>query len=264
MIKFQAHTLIRAINSLSTAEAIIGGPIGLEEGTKKALQTNVETLIQEVQLLSLPMSLKKAKNLHFYLTQDPSDRRGYLPLLTKTMAELRERLQDELDSKAIYVITSHAQYLEPTLPPFGEAVYASFPSCYYDVEEAGRCLALDRSTACVTHLMRVLEIGLGVLASSLAVQFAHSNWGTIIDQIEKAIKEVSKKTHGDDWKQDQKFFSEAATHFRMLKDAWRNHAMHARERYSPDQAEVIFISVRAFMQQLATRLSEKARPKPAH
>ena len=104
--------------------------------------------------------------------------------------------------------------------------------------------------------MRVLEIGLNSLAKELSVALAHANWNTIIDQIEKQIRAISSVTHGSEWKAEQKFFSEAAVHFRVLKDAWRNHAMHVRERYSEEKAEAIFRSTRDFMIHLAGRLHE--------
>jgi myo-inositol catabolism protein IolC len=109
------------------------------------------------------------------------------------------------------------------------------------------------------HLMRVLELGLHSLADQLGVSFQNANWQNIIDQIEKHIRTMSSATHGTNRKSDQQFYSEAAAHFRVLKDAWRNHSMHIHERYGEEKAEAIFNSVRAFMQHLATKLCEPAR-----
>src|SRR5690606_12080358 len=89
-----------------------------------------------------------------------------------------------------------------------------------------------------------------------SVPFEHSNWATILDQLEARIKSMSSKTHGKGWKEEQQFCSEAATHFRLIKDAWRNHSMHVRASYSEEKAEEIFGSAKALMRHLATRLSE--------
>lgn len=62
-----------------------------------------------------------------------------------------------------------------------------------------------------------------------------------------------KRTHGAD---EEQWFAEAATHFRTIKNAWRNYAMHGRDAYDEPRAKAIFESVKAFMQHLATRLSE--------
>jgi hypothetical protein len=75
--------------------------------------------------------------------------------------------------------------------------------------------------------------------------------------MEKEIRSRTKETHGEDWKNiDEPFFSEAATHFRFLKNGWRNHAMHARVKYTEEEADEIYRSVRALMRHLSERLCE--------
>jgi len=51
--------------------------------------------------------------------------------------------------------------------------------------------------------------------------------------------------------------AEAATQFRFIKNAWRNHAMHARATYDETQAREIYNSVGAFLRQLANHLRER-------
>jgi hypothetical protein len=140
---------------------------------------------------------------------------------------------------------------------FGASVQSSFPSASYDITEAGKSHALHRSTGCVFHLMRVLEIGLSAFASRFGVPSVHTNWQNVIEGIEKSVRGMgSDPSRPADWKDQQEFFSQAASHFMALKDAWRNYTAHARGKYTPEEAGVIFINVRAFMQKLATRLHE--------
>ena len=54
----------------------------------------------------------------------------------------------------------------------------------------------------------------------------------------------------------QEFYAQAASHFGVLKDAWRNYTAHARGVYTEEMAEDIFTNVKGFMQNLATRLHE--------
>ncbi len=83
------------------------------------------------------------------------------------------------------------------------------------------------------------------------------NWNTAIDQIEKEIRSRSKKTHGESWiTDDEPFYTGAAVHFRVVKNAWRNHTMHLRSRYDKEEAQDILNSVGAFIRHLATRLHE--------
>ena len=93
------------------------------------------------------------------------------------IAELDKLLRNELD----YVRFFHVPdlkldyYNAPAL--FGTEVKDHFPSATFDIKEAGNCYALSRNTACVFHLMRVLEIGLTVLGAVFGVSLAHTNWG---------------------------------------------------------------------------------------
>jgi hypothetical protein len=138
-------------------------------------------------------------------------------------------------------------------------VGTAFPSANYDIAESGVCLALARGTACVFHLMRVLEIGLTVLGKRFEVSFAHTNWAPAIEQLESKIRDMHKDPAWKklpDCKEQQRFYAQAASHFAILKDAWRNHTMHARAKYTEEEAERIFENTKAFMQKLATRLHE--------
>ena len=59
-----------------------------------------------------------------------------------------------------------------------------------------------------------------------------------------------------DCKVQQEFYAQAASHFGILKDAWRNHTAHARGICTEGEATLIFDNVRGFMQKLASRLHE--------
>lgn len=160
---------------------------------------------------------------------------------------------DAMRGQSIYLLTSNsARYLTEGQYPFGQDVADNFSSAEYDISEASKCMAFERWTACVMHLMRVLEVGLGSLAKSFDLD-PNENWNTLLNQIEAKLKEVGKKTHGAD---EEQFAAEAATHFRSIKNAWRNHAMHARETYDEERAVAIYDSVRSFMRHLSTRLQE--------
>jgi hypothetical protein len=81
------------------------------------------------------------------------------------------------------------------------------------------------------------------------------NWHKMLNKIEKEIKRRNE-TPTQEWRQTKQRYTEAATHFRMVKDAWRNHTMHIRAFYNEDDALDILNSVRAFMRHLATWLQE--------
>jgi hypothetical protein len=140
---------------------------------------------------------------------------------------------------------------------FEEEVKDKFTSASFDIKESGNSYAAARDTACVFHLMRVLEIGLAVFAKEFSISADHTNWHNIIEQIEARVRAMaSDPNRKPGWKEDQEFYSQAASHFMFLKDAWRNYTAHARGKYTQEEAQTIMMNVRSFMQKLATKLKE--------
>jgi len=175
--------------------------------------------------------------------------------------ELTWRIQDEMAKILVMRIEKdRADYFDK-VQLFGPEVATNFPSANYDIEEAGNCYATDRNTACVFHSMRVLEIGLRVLANDLQVTFPTpielENWNTIIEKIESTIRDREKQLpKGMQKSEEMQFYSEAAKEFRYFKDAWRNHVAHSREKYGETEAYRVLCHVRDFMQHLASKLKE--------
>lgn len=136
---------------------------------------------------------------------------------------------------------------------FGDAVFAAFPSAIEDITEAGTCLALERPTACVMHLMRVAEAGLKILAGKLGVT-RQNDWGAYIREIDKEL--VSRMKAAGKHTPDEAFYAEACALFGHVKTAWRNPTMHIEKTYTPQRAEEILLAVKSFMAHLATKISE--------
>jgi hypothetical protein len=188
--------------------------------------------------------------------------------LLKEANSLADTISRELGTKHVLAIPDEASIeLFQNSRPFDSddgnvRVNERFPSAITDIQEAANCLALGRSTACVCHLMRVLEFGLAALAAEPMIKVplaTHLEWKDIINTIEGKIKKL--QTGGttplpEDWRERKAFYSDLATQFRHFKDAWRNNVMHAHDFYDDTKAQIIFMSVREFMRLLATRLSE--------
>lgn len=166
--------------------------------------------------------------------------------------ELMGRLTVEMQSIKFFYIEPAKQDFILNDDLFGEQIAKAFPSAEQDIKHAGICFAFEEWTASVFHSMRVLEIGLSVLAKELGVPYEHRNWENIINDIEVEIKKISKTTHGDEWKTKEQFYSEVALQFRYFKNAWRNHVMHVRDTYDEQRAITIFEHVKEFMTHLTT------------
>lgn len=119
-----------------------------------------------------------------------------------------------------------------------------------DAQEASRCLALDRPTACVFHLMRVVEVGVRVLGTRFGVAVAEEkNWQNILEQTSAAIKRLPDGSAAE--KERKQELAGIASHLFNVKVKWRNPTMHPRASYSVAEAREVFESVKTFMAYLA-------------
>ena len=214
----------------------------------------------EFRKIGLIITAETAKELAEDLDK-PSAMRNYQWLINQV--ESLEKLADkELSGKYFLYIPPEKAKFWPTMKKmdlFGKEVAAKFPSASFDIGNSGVCLATQMGTASVFHLMRVLEIGLTALGNVFGVSMQNTNWAPAIDQIESKIRDMHKDPiwrAKPDCKEQQHFYAQSASHFSILKDAWRNHAMHVRGKYTEDEAERIFETVKAFMRKLAERLKE--------
>jgi hypothetical protein len=165
--------------------------------------------------------------------------------------------ESEAEKRQFFVLDKSEEAYFGKKELFGLQVFASFPSARNDIEEAGNCFALGRYSASVHHSMCALEPGLGALAANVGVVVGSRTWKTIIDLIEKAIKELEPSLPSGPAKNARlQFLSEAAKEFFYFKEGWRNHVAHARAHYDREQALSVLNHAKAFMQTLAGRLLE--------
>ena len=172
----------------------------------------------------------------------------------KRIEAIRDAIEAELSTALFLRIDARFVDYYTVRPLFGEQVESSFKSGIYDIEEAGKCLALARGTATVFHLMRVMELGLKSLGRALEIPYAPS-WESYLSQISDRIT-AKHKTKTVEWKRDEAFFRDLAGDLQLVKLVWRNPTMHIVRNYSQDEAEEILRAVRSFMQRLSARFSE--------
>jgi hypothetical protein len=181
--------------------------------------------------------------------------------LADLIRTLMEELEFELGQIMVVCIPkADAEFYErpgkwfPTSP-------TAFPSAKFDIEEACKCYAMDRYTACVFHSMAVLQVGLYALAHDLGVLLKYpvelAEWQEVISAIEAKIEPLRQLPRSHPNRDELlTFYSGCAAQFRYFKDAWRNHIAHMREKYTKTSAHSILMQVRDFMEMLSTRLHE--------
>jgi hypothetical protein len=200
----------------------------------------------DIERLDLP-ALKQSQRIRDWFEDDRS--RDYAEL-TRMMKDLALRISDDLSERLFLAVPREAQRLyAPAEPLFGKAVEAKFPKMSEDIAEAGKCLALQRSTACVFHLMRVMERGVQYFGDELGVQLVEQKvWQIILDGITSRIRKLDAK------KSRTTKLAAAASHLYNVKIAWRNEVMHPKQTYTNEEAGDIYRNVRTFICDLAESL----------
>lgn len=236
-----------------------------EEGNQQITENDCKIYLRTLQeiyddllLLEAKIAARACTRLMGNLEDNDED---FTYLSFKKYAEdLELRIRDELENTKVLVLEiNKRRFYEPETPIFGVDVQTNYPSAYFEIDEAGKCLALGRSTACVFHLMRVLEVGIAAVAAGLKIpnptKPAQRNWGYILSEIKKAIDERQrwrKRAH-------KTFFEEAHATLDSVRNPWRNATMHVEKTYTEEEAENIFFAVRAFMKKIASQIGEKGK-----
>jgi hypothetical protein len=247
IIKLNGHEVAYAYGYLSNAEAISG-----DKPVSHPVDHNDQVLLQEA--LDVIDGVCKRIELDVTLAQLPRVRKVLAD--AKTYGDLREefkafrlRMHDELKSRLFLFIPPIEAKFYGKKEPFGPLVARKFARAISDIEEAGNCIAVGRSTAAVFHLMRVMERGVQGFGKRLGVKLAdEKNWQNILDEINKAVKALPETT--SKLKTYKSKLAGVSAHLYNVKLAWRNPVMHPKVSYSPEESADIYDHVRVFMEHL--------------
>jgi hypothetical protein len=167
------------------------------------------------------------------------------------LSQATSRIPDDLSGQVLLALDPRRSHLFENIRPFGDDVFQKFPSARMDIEDAAKCLAVERGTACVFHIMRALESAARVIAAKIGatVQDEHGralSWGIIADNMKPKIDAMTK---GSD---EQVRWYRVQQDLVVINRAWRVPTNHPKESYSPDEAQEIFDATKAFMRELAS------------
>ena len=176
---------------------------------------------------------------------------------------IERTLKFELQTRKLFVLSDdESGYYEQKSPLFGAEAAAKFPSISYDVDEAGKCLALNRSTASAFHTIRCLEAGIRALTRCLGMpdqtKGSDRNWSNILRKItEELDKRWPKATRisGDGQK-----FEEIVAVLAALQNPYRNATMHLDRKYTEDEAKHLLVVIGGLMRAIASRMDENGDP----
>ena len=233
----------------------------LDAEDRSFIKPKFEGLVNHLDTLAARVSVMAAEEAELYINNSRATWGG----MAERINDIRKTLSRELRlAKAFTVEPGKQHYFEPTEPLFGIEVERGFPSASYDIGEAGKCLALDRSTASAFHSVRCLEAAIGALARCLAIpdptKAAERNWGKVLDKVKV---EVDRRwpTSTARLTGDGRIFGELYAALAALQNPYRNATMHMDEKYTEEEAKYVFDVVGGLMRRVASRCDEMGEPK---
>lgn len=248
MLRFHADKFVELTRLLRSIVMYLTAHQKFEKPDRDMVAKELDNALGLLTQINLRQSAKKVKKILGQMTLGGGAYNAQH--FSIAVDELQERIKDELEDRYCLTLSeAETALFEPQAPLCGKDVHDNFPSAQYDISEAGKCMALGRNTAVVMHSMRALEPGLTAMAKEVGFTPLRDNWGDLIKEIEDRLDPKHASYIKDKDKRER--LSPAAAQMRYFKDAWRNHAMHARTVYSPEQANIAATAVKIFMMDLA-------------
>lgn len=249
MEKFSAdryYSLATALRGLRASFDKVDSTELVAEPDSKALALKWHNNVKEqCEAIGLTISSKCISEMIRRIQDEKPTAGEWSPLLAHLEKTIRWELEDKL---FLYVPPDAARFYDQR-EMFGSEVNAKFPTIQFDMVEAGNCYATGRGTACVFHLMRIMEVGVQELGKSLGVAMVNQKvWQNILDEVNKAIKSLDPK--------DPKTVElcQASANLYSVKLAWRNEVMHPKDIYTLEEAENLIRQVKIFMGHLTTTI----------
>jgi hypothetical protein len=254
MKMYFAERLVEIGDALGLLQATCFGPEPFAAGEKEIVREKLNLISTAATVLDLPETSTLSSRIH-----------GEVEAAT-IRNDLRHRVESLYELFYMQIHLVKFLYVKPeTLRVYqnpelaGEGFKLGFTNGNRELTEAGNCLALDRFTACVCHLMRALEIGLTSLERQLGIvapaKGAENTWGKILGRIKDRMDQ-NDKTPPPDWAKDREFYQKAYSFLQAAKTPLRDSTMHVKSVYDQESATSVFSVTAEVLRHLATRLAE--------
>lgn len=218
---------------------------------------SAEKIADELSFLSSKIALRRFIILLESAIDESEDgitisfRTGQCQHYFQHLMDICSRIRDDCEGRFFFQIVAGKEgMLDDKADHFGASVRAAFPSAIEDISEAASCLALERSTACVFHLMRALEVSVAVIANKLGATTKNRHgqglpWGVIASNMKLIIDALPKGSA------EQIKWLRVHSYLDGVNRAWRNETAHPKQTYTIDEARNVFEATKAFMQEIA-------------
>jgi len=255
MLEFKAAPFYWAVNSIDAIRSHYGER-GLSSSTKhpdgsltisamdavalSLLNTMVGNLRASLKELGTEVTLLMVDELEEEAASALPTYEGVRSIVDQIDATLRR----ELKTVSLLVVERHDRELyQPSAPAFGPDFASGFGSAEFDVEEAGKCLALGRSTASAYHSLRVLEAAVYALSRCLGlpdpIKGADRTWGKMLNLVRDGLEHRWPAKTGR-MTGDAKIFDEIYGALAGMQNPYRNSTMHLASKYTIEEARHIY------------------------
>lgn len=256
ILRFYGDKFVRLVRDIEYIRTLVEYGGGPESGAAVPLEA-INLMLpsyQEIRQFCDELGLQDTSE---YLARLMKDLRSFPNAgnYSRSIVELQSRLAQEL-SHHVFMRIESPQYYGKS-PRFAQMVTEIYPEIAHDVVEAGNCLAMDRGTACVFHLMRIIEFGLQRIGGRLKIEKIHNkNWQQVLSQISVAVSRMPESTTA--LRKKKEGYTEVVALFETVKMAWGDGAIELKPAHSTKEAEALLCAVNKFMVQVASVLNPKA------
>lgn len=268
MLEINARSFMGAVMEMRRVQALIEHVANDEQRSRIPddaqriqIQSHVSQLIDSLRELYAQVALIAADRLHACLDEPVCVTWAEIGA---QMRDIESRLRDELGLVRLFVLPPQtARYLLNGEDLLGPTIADRFPSVIFEMEEAAKCLAVQRSTASAFHAMRALEVPIRAIAAFLDIpdptKPAERNWGVVLKTINDALDAkypARARMPGSVGSKLEGLYASLDA----IKNPWRNATMHAENVYQPHEADHILQCVNMFMLKVADVMDEQGNP----
>jgi hypothetical protein len=212
---------------------------------QQQLQLSLNELHEYCEKLNLPLSQNQIE------TVVDAVHGNDVEAVRRSFAELQKRVYQELKAKVVFCLPGEKVRYWSSFWLIDTKIYDHFPSAWHEFQRAGHCYAFGENTACVFHVMRIVDFGLRQVAKSLGIEYDARNWSGIGNKIQEKM-EQKYNTKTDEWKKSEPMYAEILTDILAIGRGHRNPVLHELEKkYEERDAQHMLNVVEGFMLHLA-------------
>lgn len=270
MLELHAPSFLGAATEIARLRQIM---VGIEESSQRhealnlasvgAVKPRIEILFQEANKVGAKLACVSAQRLYGRVIEDPCA--VTMGELSQALTDIESRFADHLSFVKLFVIPEDRAILfggaETLLSAQAAPLYTSL---WFDCEEAAKSLCLGRSTACVFHTMRMLEIAIAAISKRLAIPDpakVDRSWGNMLKAIKGRIDElhpVKKRVSGCEGSRLEEIY----VTLDAVKNPWRNGTMHVESVYTEEEARHILTCTSHLLDKMAAMFDENGADAP--